>query len=369
MANTQIDAQSLRDLHHSAGEILQKADLMHKEHKIKELEAMTTDPDFWNDPQKAKSVSQELSDLQDQVSQYKKLEQYKLDVEAMETLIAELPQDEINEGFNTEFVALIKQYETYIRSLEMTLYFSGKYDASDAILSIHSGQGGTEAMDWASMLARMYTRFFERKGWKFELVEESRGDEAGIKSCTYLVHGKYAYGHLKRESGAHRLVRQSPFNADSLRQTSFSGVEVMPLVDESSTDVEVVQSDLEWKFSRAGGHGGQNVNKVNTAVLLHHIPTGITVESREERYQEQNRKIALTLLKSKLAEMEEQKQREEMARVKGDYKLAAWGNQIRNYVLHPYHLVKDLRTEVETSDTQNVLDGDLDMFIAAEVKL
>lgn len=370
MAVNQELLQEIMAMHVKASEILAKANLSSKKEEAGKLESITTDPAFWNDPNNAKKVGQQLSDLQHEISMYESLSKEKSDIESLESLFKETSeQDEMYEVARLELEQASMLYKKHIDELELSLYLSGKYDAQDAILSIHSGQGGTEAMDWASMLARMYTRYFERKGWKFELVEESRGEEAGIKSCTYLVHGKYVYGYLKRETGAHRLVRQSPFNADSLRQTSFSGVEVMPLVDDTSTAIEVNQNDLEWKFSRAGGHGGQNVNKVNTAVLLHHIPTGIIVESREERYQEQNRKIALTLLKSKLAEMDEQKQREEMARVKGDFKLAAWGNQIRNYVLHPYHLVKDLRTEVETSDTQNVLDGDLDMFIASEVKL
>lgn len=365
MTIDQQTTSAIEELHKIAQEILSRAELQSKREKIGKLEGQMTDPDFWGDPQRAKDISQELSDLRDQLSLYEKLEKEMEDIEALKTLTTEAKGEELQE----ELGAAITRYRKHIDGLESMLYFSGKYDTSEAILSIHSGQGGTEAMDWASMLQRMYTRYFERRGWKFALVEESRGEEAGIKSCTYLVHGPFAYGYLKRESGVHRLVRQSPFNADSLRQTSFSGIEVLPLVDDTSADVSLNPSDLEWKFSRAGGHGGQNVNKVNTAVLLKHIPTGITVEAREERYQEQNRKIALTILKSKLAEIEEKKQREEMARVKGDHKLAAWGNQIRNYVLHPYHLVKDLRTGVETSDTQSVLDGDLDMFIAAEVKL
>jgi peptide chain release factor 2 len=268
-----------------------------------------------------------------------------------------------------ELKTAVKAFSKQLDLAELSAYFSGKYDSFPAILSIHSGQGGTEAMDWASMLQRMYTRYFERQGWKFQLTEESRGEEAGIKSCTYIVRGSYAYGHLKSESGTHRLVRLSPFNADSLRQTSFAGVEVMPLVEDTQTEIEINPDDLLWEFTRAGGHGGQNVNKVNTAVILTHKPTGIIIESRQERYQEQNRKYALTILKSRLAEIEEQKYQEEMARVKGVHKIAGWGNQIRNYVLHPYHLVKDVRTQVETSDTQGVLDGDLDEFISAEVKL
>jgi peptide chain release factor 2 len=223
-------------------------------------------------------------------------------------------------------------------------------------------------MDWANMVRRMYLRYFERRGWKTELIEESMGEDAGIKSASYEVRGSYVYGYLKGERGTHRLVRQSPFNADNLRQTSFALVEVMPLIEAGDTQIEVKDGELEWKFSRAGGAGGQNVNKVNSAVELTHLPTGIVVKCREERSQAQNRERALSLLKGQLALLEAQKLDAEMAKVKGKHVNASWGNQIRNYVLHPYHLVKDTRSEVETADTTSVLDGDLDQFIEAEVK-
>jgi peptide chain release factor 2 len=215
----------------------------------------------------------------------------------------------------------------------------------------------------------MYTRYFDLKGWKNQLLSLSQGEEAGLKSVEYLVDAAYAYGYLRGEAGAHRLVRQSPFNADSLRQTSFALVEVLPLIDEGSSEIEVADSELSWNFSRAGGAGGQNVNKVNTAVELTHLPTGLVVKCREERSQVQNKQRALQKLKSLLAKQEEDRRRAELAKEKGNFVQASWGNQIRNYVLHPYHLVKDTRTGVETADTQGVLNGEIDEFIQAEIKV
>jgi peptide chain release factor 2 len=258
------------------------------------------------------------------------------------------------------FIIICSEFSPYIFENIILKFFP--------FLQIHAGQGGTEAMDWSEMLKRMYLRYAERQGWKTTLIEESRGEDAGIKSATFEITAPYAYGYLKHERGTHRLVRQSPFNADALRQTSFALVEVMPLIDQDNTAIEIKDAELSWHFSRAGGAGGQNVNKVNSAVELTHIPTGIIVRCREERSQAQNRARALSTLKSKLAQLEDDKFAAEMARVKGKHVHASWGNQIRNYVLHPYHLVKDTRTEIETSDTAAVLDGDLDVFVQAEVR-
>lgn len=302
---------------------------------------------------------QKLADVNDSIE---KLTSLREDVQILQGIYEHGTEDSMQKE--------IDELDKRLSKMELLSYLSGEYDSQNAILSIHAGQGGTEAMDWTAMLFRMYTRYCEKKGFKTQVLDSTDGEEAGIKSITVKISGPYAYGYLKNEAGSHRLVRQSPFNADKLRQTSFALVEVLPdLEDVDLPEIEIKDDDLNWQFIHAGGHGGQNVNKVATAVRLTHIPTGIVVTSQSERFQEQNRRIALGILRSKLWLLEKERAKSEKKELKGDYRPASWGTQIRSYVLHPYKMVKDLRTEVESSDPDLVLSGELDQFIEEELKL
>lgn len=332
----------MEDLKERTKKLLETINTADKKERITAIQKESEQSDFWQDHQRASEKMKELSTLQKEIEELEMLKMY------------------VDEGEE-------KEAEKLLEKLEMLLFFSGEYDESFAILSIHSGQGGTEAMDWAEMLLRMYTRFFERRGWSFEVTDQDFGEEAGIKSVTININAPYAYGTLKHEAGTHRLVRQSPFNADKLRQTSFALVEVLPQIEQES-GVQIKEDDIEFEAFRSGGHGGQNVNKVSTAVRIKHKPSGLVVTAQGERHQNQNRENAMKVLRAKLWVIQEEERKKEEAKLKGGYKTPGWGNQIRSYVLHPYHMVKDLRTEVETGNTDAVLDGDLDMFVEEEIR-
>lgn len=350
-----------------AKSLLEATNLLEITRQRKELEETTFSPSFWQQ-ETAQATMQHISVLTTQLNQITAVSAVVIDLEALLELLAEVTSEADVRELEDQIPSKLSQLEKVTAILELKQFLNGKYDISGALVSIHPGQGGTEAMDWSDMLKRTYQRYFERQGWTYRLVSEIRGEEAGIKEVSYEVTTPYAYGYLKHEAGTHRLVRLSPFNADSLRQTSFSLVEVLPMIDDANTDIQLKAEELDWHFTRAGGAGGQNVNKVNTAVELTHIPTGIVVKCREERSQVANKERALKILKAKLALIEEENRAKEISTIKGVHTNASWGNQIRNYVLHPYHLVKDTRTKVETSDTTGVLDGDLDMFVMAAIK-
>lgn len=351
--------QRAKALIESYNTIRKSFDLKEMELTLVNLEAKATDPDLWKDQENARHVMKEFNDTREEIEEVKSLEQ------EMEALDLFLKEGDVSEDLKDE----VQRLEKKIEKFKLASFLSGPYDKKNAIVSIHAGQGGTEAMDWANMLYRMYSRYVERRSWSSETIDMSEGEEAGVKSVTFKVQGTYAYGYLKGEAGTHRLVRQSPFNADNLRQTSFALVEVLPeLEDLDLPDIEIKDVDLDWQFFRSSSQGGQNVQKVSTAVRVKHIPTGITVTAQTQRFQEQNRKIALDLLRSKLWLLQEAKEAAEKKEIKGEYRPASWGNQIRSYVLHPYKMVKDLRTEVETGNPEAVLDGELDQFIEAEIQ-
>jgi peptide chain release factor 2 len=331
---------------------------------LEELRAQAADPGLWDDVERAREVTTRLSRVESDVERFDTLMARLDDLEVLN----ELTQEEGDESTSAEVSRAMDDIARDVDRLEVATLLSGEHDASDAIVSIKAGEGGVDAMDWAQMLQRMYTRWAEDHGFAVETYDESFGEEAGLKSTTFEVRGSDAYGMLSTEHGVHRLVRISPFDANARRQTSFALVDVVPVLPEVEDEVTVPDEDIRVDVYRSSGPGGQSVNTTDSAVRITHLPTGIVVSCQNEKSQHQNRAVAMRVLKAKLAELERQKRQEELDELRGGRQNVGFGSQIRSYVLHPYQMVKDLRTDVEVGNPQAVLDGDLDELIEAELR-
>lgn len=344
-------------------EVKDSLDLENKERRITELDKSMEEPGFWDDPERSTKTVREAKNLKDTVDGYKHLEQQYEDIQVM----IEMGYEENDPAMIPEIQEMLDEFVKELEELRTKTLLSGEYDGCNAILKLNAGAGGTEAMDWCSMLYRMYQRWADKKGFTTEVLDFLDGDEAGLKSITLQVNGENAYGYLKSEKGVHRLVRISPFNAAGKRQTSFVSCDVMPDIEED-LDIEVNQDDLRIDTYRSSGAGGQHINKTSSAIRITHIPTGIVVQCQNERSQFQNKDKAMQMLKAKLYLLKQQENAEKLSDIRGDVKDINFGNQIRSYVMQPYTLVKDHRTNAENGNVNAVMDGDIDLFISAYLK-
>ncbi|MFC2001519.1 peptide chain release factor 2 [Chloroflexota bacterium] len=351
----------LEDLQTRISMALVHLDIAAREKIITKLEKQSANPDFWLDQIKAQSVMRQLAEESKVVQRWRGLEKRVVDIAELITLSEE------DTALQVEIQSEVEKVASRLDELEFQLAFSGEYDDRNAIMAIHAGAGGTESQDWAEMLMRMYLRWAERHGYQTEVLDVSPGEEAGVKSVVMTVNGDYVSGYLKSEHGVHRLIRLSPFDADHARHTSFVLVEVMPEA-QANVDVTIEPDDLKVDTFRSSGPGGQHMQKTSSAVRLTHLPTGLVVTCQSERSQHQNKEIALKILQARLLDLELARREEEKAKLKGERIAAGWGNQIRSYVLHPYKMVKDHRTDYQTTDTDAILDGDLDGFITAYLR-
>ena len=344
-------------------EVRDSLDLENKERRITELDKSMEEPGFWDDPERSTKTVREAKNLKDTVDGYKHLEQQYEDIQVM----IEMGYEENDPAMIPEIQEMLDEFVKDLEELRTKTLLSGEYDGCNAILKLNAGAGGTEAMDWCSMLYRMYQRWADKKGFTTEVLDFLDGDEAGLKSITLQVNGENAYGYLKSEKGVHRLVRISPFNAAGKRQTSFVSCDVMPDIEED-LDVEINPDDLRIDTYRSSGAGGQHINKTSSAIRITHLPTGIVVQCQNERSQFQNKDKAMQMLKAKLYLLKQQENAEKLSDIRGDVKDINFGNQIRSYVMQPYTLVKDHRTNAENGNVNAVMDGDIDLFISAYLK-
>ena len=359
---------SIDELRQAEGELKSRIEHLHeflhiddRKAEMAELEAKMSAPDFWNDKESAQNTVSQLSACRNLLEPFRKLESEIEDYSVALELAGE------DEEFLKETEIAYRRLLKSLDRMEIMSFLSGKFERNNLYFSVHAGAGGTESCDWASMLLRMYRRFFERRGWKDEVIDLQPGEEAGVKSATLHVTGEFAYGYMKGEKGVHRLVRISPFDSNARRHTSFVSVDVFPELDDD-IDIEIDETQLRIDTYRSSGAGGQHVNTTDSAIRITHLPTGIVVCCQNERSQHKNRATAMKMLKAKLYEYEEEKRRSEADAIRGEKMENGWGSQIRSYVLQPYQMVKDLRTEVETSNTAGVLDGEIDEFIEAFLK-